>query len=140
MRLSLRLELPADARFLPMTRRAMEEYLEEAGLVGDDCSDLVLALDEACANVIRHAFPGRPGRIDVAAEVVDGDVVVRVQDDGVGFDVSQPRPEPGPYDVSGRGLRIIRQLMTSVELESPPAGGTRIVMRKARAAGAPAYH
>lgn len=140
MPLSLRLELPADARILPMTRRAMQEYLEEAGVRGDDCSDLVLALDEACANAIRHAFPGRQGRIAVVADVVDGEVVVRVADDGVGFDVSRPPPEPGPYDVSGRGLRIIRQLMTAVELESLPAGGTRIVMRKALAAGAPAYH
>ena len=130
MRLTLRLELPADARILPMTRRAMEEYLQEAGLDGEECSDLVLALDEACANVIRHAFPGRPGRICVVADVADHQVVVRVEDDGVGFDISAPRPEPGPYDTSGRGLRIIRQLMTSVELQSLASGGTRVVMRK----------
>lgn len=131
MRLSLRLELPADARILPMARRAMEEYLEEVGLVGDECSDLVLALDEACANVIRHAFPGRRGRISVVADVVDDEVVVRVEDDGVGFDTSVPRRQPGPYDTSGRGLNIISQLMTSVVLESRAAGGTRVVMRKA---------
>ena len=140
MRLVLRLELPAHARILPMARRAMEEYLEEAGLCGDDCSDLVLAFDEACANVIRHAFPGRLGRICVVAEVVDGAVVVQVEDDGVGFDLTAARPDPGLYDDSGRGLDIIRRLMTSVELDSAPAGGTRVVMRKAVGGMAGASH
>jgi len=131
MHLVLRLELPADARLLPMTRRAMEEYLAEAGLGADERADLVLALDEACANVIRHAFPGRSGRLRVGAEVLAGEVSVLVEDDGVGFDSAVPRPAPGLYDTSGRGLGIIRQLMTSVELESPTEdGGTRVVMRK----------
>ena len=131
MRLVLKLDIPADARFLSVTRRAMEEYLQEAGLHLDERADVVLALDEACANVIRHAFPGRVGRIRVAAEVDGGQAAVRVEDDGVGFDPTVPRPVPAPYATSGRGLRIMGQLMTSVELESPTAsGGTRVVMHR----------
>jgi anti-sigma regulatory factor (Ser/Thr protein kinase) len=130
MRLVLRLDLPADARFLPMARRAMEEYLDEAGVVGDERADLVLALDEACANVIRHAFPGGSGRISMLVELSPVEVVVEVQDDGVGFDALAPRPEPGLYDTSGRGLSIIRRLMTSVDVDSSAKGGTRVVMRK----------
>ena len=136
MRLLLRLDLPADARFLPMARRAMKEYLDEVGLEGDEREDLVLALDEACANVIRHAFPARRGRISMLAELLDDQVVVQVEDDGVGFDASAPRPRPGPYDTSGRGLSIMCELMTSVDVDSS-AGGTRVVMRKALSRGAP---
>jgi anti-sigma regulatory factor (Ser/Thr protein kinase) len=135
MRLVLRLDLPADARFLTMARRAMDEYLDEAGLVGDEREDLVLALDEACANVIRHAFPGGFGRISMTAERCEQEVVVQVEDDGVGFDASAPRPKPGPYDTSGRGLSIIRGVMTSVDVDSS-AGGTRVVMRKVLSGGA----
>ncbi|HVM03841.1 MAG TPA: ATP-binding protein [Acidimicrobiales bacterium] len=135
MRLVLRLDLPADARFLTMARRAMDEYLDEAGLVGDEREDLVLALDEACANVIRHAFPGGSGRISMTAERCEQEVVVQVEDDGVGFDASAPRPKPGPYDTSGRGLSIIRGVMTSVDVDSS-AGGTRVVMRKVLSGGA----
>lgn len=119
-----------------MARRAMEEYLDEAGLVGDEREDLVLALDEACANVIRHAFPGGSGRISMTAELREEQVVVEVEDDGVGFDASVPRPMPGPYDTSGRGLSIIRDVMTSVDVDSSP-GGTRVVMRKALSGRAP---
>lgn len=118
-----------------MARRAMDEYLDEAGLVGDEREDLVLALDEACANVIRHAFPGGSGRISMTAELCEQEVVVQVEDDGVGFDASAPRPKPGPYDTSGRGLSIIREIMTSVDVDSS-AGGTRVVMRKVLSGGA----
>ena len=131
MRLLLQMELPADARLLPMTRRAMAEYLDEAGVTENERADLVLALDEACANVIRHAFPGAVGRFRLRAEVVATRVDVEVEDDGVGFDAEAPRRPPDPYDTSGRGLRMMRELMTSVELVSPTeSGGTRVVMRK----------
>lgn len=133
---SLHLELPADARFLSMTRRAVGGYLRAAGIGEDERSDVVLALDEACVNVIRHAFPDDPdGRIRLLAEMIDGGVRVQVEDDGVGFDPAAPRRQTLPWDTSGRGLDLIRSLMTSVELESPSmastGGGTRLVMQKA---------
>ena len=122
-----------------MTRRAMRVYLTQAGVGDEERADLVLALDEACANVIRHAFPDRTcGRIRLRAEADEAQVAVRVEDDGVGFDPASVLPRPGPFATSGRGLGIIRQLVTSVDLESPTeTGGTRVVMRKAVRAPAP---
>ena len=133
MHLLLQLELPADARFLPKTRRAVAGYLEEVGAEADLSADVVLALDEACANVIRHAFPnGTEGTIRLRAEFADDAVIVQVEDDGVGFDPFEvPLRETSVEDVSGRGLRMIRQLMSSVHLESPTTtGGTRLRMAK----------
>lgn len=140
MHLVLQLELPADARLLPMTRRTVGEYLFDAGTADQEREDVVLALDEACANVIRHAFPDDgEGRIRLLAEITDGEVRVQVEDDGVGFDVLAPRPLPDPWATSGRGLRIIREVMTSVELHSPTeSGGTRVVMQRARSVPVPA--
>ncbi len=131
--LVLQLELPADARLLPRTRRAVNGYLEEVGADSEERADVVLALDEACANVIRHAFPnGTQGVIRLRAEISGDAVTVQVEDDGVGFDALEAsRHEPRPEDTSGRGLSMIRQLMTTVHLESPTeTGGTRLRMRK----------
>jgi anti-sigma regulatory factor (Ser/Thr protein kinase) len=132
MRLILQLELPADARLLPATRQAVEGYLMDVGAGEDERACVVLAVSEACANVIRHAFPtAGDGRIHVRTEISDHDVRIQVEDDGVGFDPLAPRPEPGEYDTSGRGLYIISELMSHVELESPTeSGGTRVRMRK----------
>lgn len=133
MRLYLQIELPAEARLLPMTRRTLNGYLADAGTPEEARADVVLALDEACTNVIRHAFP-RAGdrRFRLAAEIADGEVRVEVEDDGVGFDPFSALAADTPLDAtSGRGLRIIHHLMTSVDVESPTAtGGTRVLMRK----------
>jgi serine/threonine-protein kinase RsbW len=128
----LQLELPADAKLLTRTRRALLGYLDELGADNETSADVILALDEACANVVRHAFPEGDGTFRLAADISDDEVFVEVEDDGVGFDVSALGFQPlGSNALSGRGLAIIRRLMTSVEVESPiGSGGTRLRMRK----------
>lgn len=132
MNLVLRVALPLNARLLPKTRQAIAGYLEAAGPSSETIHDVILAVDEACANVIRHAFPGEDGQYEVCA-VMDGDEVrISVEDHGVGFDPDRLDQDwVHPEEVSGRGLSIIRSVMTSVDLEQPsPEGGTRLVMRK----------
>ncbi len=136
--LVLQLELPADARLLPPTRKAVSGYLEDVGAEPEATADVVLALDEACANVIHHAFPTGSGSFRLRAEIGDHAVTVQVEDDGVGFDPFEATAhEPSLEDTSGRGLQMIRKLMTTVQLESPTeTGGTRLRMKKLL--GAPA--
>ncbi len=131
MHVRLQLELPADAKMLPRTRWALLGYLEELGAGEETTSDVVLALDEACANVVRHAFLEGDGTFKLTANLTDDEVEVVVEDDGVGFNPFEVTALGcSPEATSGRGLRIIRQLMTSVEVESPmPEGGTRLRMR-----------
>lgn len=98
--------------------------------------DVILALDEACANVIRHAFPDdREGSFRLVAEITDDLVRISVEDDGVGFSadtIDLRRDGVAPEATSGRGLEIIRQVMTSVEVRSPTESGvgTRLQMQK----------
>ena len=96
---------------------------------------MILALDEACANVIRHAFPGdQDGCFRLVAEITDDDVRMSVEDDGVGIprDRIDLRDGAGHDSLSGRGLDIIRHVMTSVEVRSPAenGAGTQLVMTK----------
>lgn len=140
MRLVLQLHIPADARMLPKTRQAVAGYLEETAPSAEVVDDVVLALDEACANVIRHAFPkGVEGSIKLLAEIEDDAVTVLVEDDGVGFDPFRIDLRGQLDDTSGRGLHLIRMLMTSVDVESPTGEdgtGTRLLMRKQLRTGA----
>lgn len=133
MFLVLELELPADARLLATTRRTLSGYLRDIGADADEQAEVVLALDEACVNVIRHAFPpGADGSLRVKVELDDACVSLEVEDDGKGFDAAEvDLREPHPDDVSGRGLHIIRSVMTSVRLQSPTeTGGTRLLMQR----------
>jgi serine/threonine-protein kinase RsbW len=126
------MSLPADERLLRATRRTMAAYLEEFVASGDIIDDVVLSLNEACTNVLKHAFPTmNTGTLRLRADLSPDEVVVEVVDDGIGFDAM--RCQGGdPWAVFGRGLEMVRRLMTTVEVESPrPDGGTRLLMRKA---------
>ena len=126
------MSLPADERLLRATRRAMAAYLEEFVASADTIDDVVLALNEACTNVLQHAFPRmNTGTLRLRADLSPDEVVVEVVDDGIGFDAM--RYQAGDlFAVFGRGLELVRRLMTTVEVESPrPDGGTRLLMRKA---------
>jgi anti-sigma regulatory factor (Ser/Thr protein kinase) len=77
---------------------------------------------------------GGPGSYELLAELRPGEVVIEVADHGVGFD-PMDRRSAGPLDLNGRGLDIMRRVMTSVDVESPrPGGGTRLRLRKRLAA------
>ena len=134
MRLEIRLGLPADARLLPSTRMAMLAHLQAMGVEGECCEDVILALDEACANVVRHAFPGLPGTYSVTAVLRPDDVVIEVEDHGQGMDpaaLQRAHGEVDPEATSGRGLYLMRRLMSSVEVEAVKGGrGTRVRMCK----------
>ncbi|MDQ1376884.1 MAG: serine/threonine-protein kinase RsbW [Acidimicrobiaceae bacterium] len=131
MRLALDLKLPADSRFLGATRKALAVYLREFGAPVPVIDDVILAMDEACSNVLQHAYPhGHDNMFLLRADLQRDKILIEVEDEGVGFDIMTNRirlGEDGHLAASGRGLEVMRRLMTTVEVESPtPAGGTRL--------------
>lgn len=85
-------------------------------------------VQEATTNVLRHAGAGAV-RVRIAAE--DGELVVRVQDDGVGFD---PRTEQRQYlRVGSQGVLNMSERAAMVggacRVESQPGGGTVVLAR-----------
>lgn len=131
MHLELDLTLPSQHSFVRTTRRAIAGYLEDAGLSPRVTDDLVLAIDEACTNVVQHAFPDGGGAIQLHLDLRPEEVVIDVSDVGVGFETFEQAVAPrGRLAVSGRGIEMMRRLVSTVEMESPtPAGGTRIRLR-----------
>lgn len=137
MRLVVDLTLPTDARLISQTRRMFSGYLAEMGVSTDDVDDVALALAEACTNVMRHAYEEPDQCFHLSAELRPDEVLLVVEDDGSGIPPGVGLEMPDPSATSGRGLQIIRQLMTSVDVDTAPGRtGTRVEMRKSlRAAG-----
>jgi two-component sensor histidine kinase len=95
-------------------------------LDADRAIPLGLAVSEVLTNALRHAFPDhRSGTVVVNAVQEESKLVVRVSDDGVGM----PPAQRG----GGLGSRIIRslsaQLGATMQVESPPQGGTAVTFR-----------
>jgi serine/threonine-protein kinase RsbW len=111
----------------------------EAGLDQTAIGHCQLAVDEACTNVIEHAYQGEDrGRIEIVADASDGELVIIIRDRGRPFDPSEVPPPNLDYSglddlqVGGLGLFFMRQVMDSVEF-SRERGTNQLVLVKRRA-------
>ncbi|WP_329045467.1 ATP-binding protein [Amycolatopsis sp. NBC_01488] len=104
-------------RTLPSLRRHLVSWLRRrAGdEVGRQADDVVLACWEAMANVLDHAYHGRPGLIDVRARIDEDVLIVTVADQGRWTSVTERAD-------GGRGLRLIQALVDGLDLRSTDDG------------------
>lgn len=118
----LNLVLPPDAGSVTRARHAAGEY---AMRVGGPRAEVESFVSEAVANAVIHAFPGeQEGSVILDAQLTfDGDLLVRVIDDGVGIGPNQGRRG------LGFGLALMATLANSVEIERMPRGGTGVFGR-----------
>lgn len=129
------LSLCADLGDLATVREFVARMGTDLGLDADVIYDLQLAVDEACANVINHAYGSQAGRIDVSVEPVEEGVQVVVRDWGGAFDphvVPTPNVE-APLEerqLGGLGLFLMRQVMDDVRFAFDAEGGNTLEMVK----------
>ena len=106
----------------------------EAGFMHDEtgADALILAVNEAAANVIRHAFSGLSDRrFSVMAEAWPDRVVVELSHDGQGFpQKSAPASLPPEPQDHGYGLYIIENCLDGVSYITDDQGTQRIIMEK----------
>jgi serine/threonine-protein kinase RsbW len=120
--IALRRSLPASAAALPRLRGLVTSFAAgQCGADSDQAALIALAVTEAAANVVRHAYPDSTGMIDLHAEAEDDQLRVRIADAGVGFG------EPSPNRGLGAGLRIMRGL-AETRVISHPGHGTAVEM------------
>lgn len=128
----LSLEIPAVAEKLSEMRAAVSQALRDAGLTGAQSEPLVLALDEACTNVIRYAYRGAAGTMHLGINAIGHRFEFRLRDHAEAVDPRQLKAKPlDPARPGGLGLRFIDSIMDSRELRSPEDGpGNLLVMTK----------
>jgi len=129
-RFLLRMELRSNAEVLCVVRSATARLAELLGFSDSDSHLVILAVDEALTNIIRHAYKGERERcIEVTFRLLSktgGRVPQRtleivLLDDGVPVDPKRLRPRPlkeVPIDElkpGGLGLYFIRKNMDRVE-------------------------
>jgi serine/threonine-protein kinase RsbW len=88
------LVFPRETISVPVVRRVLGDTLYKLGVDEDCVADLLLAVTEACTNVLRHSGPGR--RYEVVATVGRNRCVLDVVDTGRGFDPASLQPSHAP--------------------------------------------
>jgi serine/threonine-protein kinase RsbW len=81
------LVFPREALSVPVMRHVLGDTLRDLGADDDGVADLLLAVTEACSNVVKHGGPGQ--RYEVLASVGQGGCEVQVVNSGRGSDAGR---------------------------------------------------
>jgi anti-sigma regulatory factor (Ser/Thr protein kinase) len=116
----LRVCVPARPEQLRPLRQAVQRWAAGHALPGGLADDLLLAVGEAVANAVEHAYRGATaGEVECALDrAEDGAVLVAVRDSGTW------RPAPADNGHRGHGLRMIRTLAADTQLDGRATGTT----------------
>ena len=117
---------------LKQIRAMMTKMSSAAGLSEKDAGLVVLAVDEACSNIIKHCCQGDPTRsIDITMALDKACLRVTLVDNGTLFNIDSIKPrdiqdiKPG-----GLGVHIIREVMDVVEYSHTPEGLNQVRLVK----------
>lgn len=133
----LALRVPAEAAALKEVREQLHDTLATLGVDADTLHQLVVAVNEACMNVVQHAY-GTQHHGDMMLEVERAAdwLTFRLTDYAPPVDIS--RLQPRDLDVvrpGGLGLCLIHKIMDEIRYPVPPPGvGNVVEMRKHYAA------
>ena len=123
------LRVPSQPERLRLIRAVIAEAAQSIGCSQDCVRDIVLAVDEACQNVIRHAYGGDPDReIYLDIRLDEDHIVFDIVDFADPVDVEKIRPRnlddvrPG-----GLGTHFIKECMDKTEYPPPPEGAGNMV-------------
>lgn len=114
---------------------------EDAGFGQREVANTKLAVDEACTNIIKHAYEGKTetGDIGVIAEIDAGKVSIRLRDRGKHFDFASVKdPDLDQYVETGKkgglGVFLINRLMDGVEYRATETGNELVLTKRSQAA------
>ena len=118
--------------FLEIMSVRMEGRLQPVVSVPEGLKSAVfpsMMLQTLVENAIKHGLEPKPegGRLEISAEIIDGQLAVHVMDNGIGF---MPKAE------GGVGLANVRERLKALYdgraeliISVPPAGGTRATIK-----------
>jgi serine/threonine-protein kinase RsbW len=116
------------------------------GFSEEEASKIVLAVDEACTNVIKHAYQFAPDReIEIVILPVKNRMQITVIDDGRSFNPSVAKlpdlkQHLSHYRRGGLGIYLMRTLMDKVEYKYAPGKKNEVRLTKYLTASEPRAH
>jgi serine/threonine-protein kinase RsbW len=133
------LEIMSRTDMLSDVRAFVSGAAKEFGFGADDVAKIELAVDEACTNIIKHAYRFDPaGKISIQVAFLlekSPRFVVSIFDNGMTFDSTKyTAPDMKEYFMQlrhgGLGILLMKKLMDNVEYMNSPTDGNLIVLTK----------
>jgi serine/threonine-protein kinase RsbW len=130
---------------IELVQLVLKDSLDRLGLDDDNRHWIDVAVREAVANAIKHGNlqdPAKQVHVDLTLEGGEGGkggagnedwLVIRVQDEGIGFDPADLEDPLAPENLlkpNGRGIFYMKSFMDDIQYGVRPGGGTVVTMRK----------
>jgi sigma-B regulation protein RsbU (phosphoserine phosphatase) len=108
---------PARPEELQAVREVVSKACEDCGCTPSMATDIVIAVGEACQNVVRHAYKGiEDGKATLEIHCKDGIIEFRLQDSAPSVDPEKIKPKwPQELGPGGLGICLIHDIMDEVE-------------------------
>jgi serine/threonine-protein kinase RsbW len=123
----IRMSVVAKKEYLPVITSAVRAAALQFGFDEKEVYQLELVVEEACLNVIEHAFEeGETGIYDVLIDRKPGQLVIGVEDMGLPFDFTKVDQNEN----SGLGMRLIKSFADEVKFINLGRKGKRLELIK----------
>ncbi|WP_278044342.1 ATP-binding protein [Blastococcus saxobsidens] len=121
--------MPTDAHSVPLVRGLLRQALEHLAVPQTVIEEIVLALTEACANVVDHVHDQEAYQVEVS---IDDELCrISVLDQGEGFDPGSVQTGGQPTDAErGRGLILMNALVDRLQFVQDDDGHHRVTFEK----------
>lgn len=117
-------------------RKFTESVAQESGFSEDEIGKIILAVDEACTNIIKHAYKYSPeGEIKITITFDSNKLVISIVDHGNHFDPNViPEPDIKEYykqkKSGGLGMFLIKKLMDEVVYSTTTGNKNQVTLIK----------
>jgi len=130
------LKVKSKTENLSEIRDFVSTYALQAGIPMTTVENIILAVDEACTNIIKHAYKlSAEGEIIIKIEYDDEKFMVTIIDYGKSFEPDRvPLPDLQKYyrehRVGGLGMYLMKSLMDDVTYTSIPGKYNQVLLLK----------
>ncbi len=116
--------ITSDTADVARIRKTFEAFLAVHGFDAKNTGEIGLVLNEALANVIRHAYEGMPDQpIEITASADSNGVSIEIRDWGKGIvPIIVDEHQKDPHKPGGLGLPCMKKMMTSLAFIAQPDG------------------
>lgn len=128
------LTVPSHPKYLYVIRSALYPVVSDAGFSKKEAGRIILAVDEACSNIIKYAYEGDYSKtMTLKVFIEQQKLVIELRDFGRKPDVSHIAPRKlDDIRPGGLGTHFMAEVFDTVTYDTGGAAGTTLTLVKER--------
>lgn len=131
----IKIEFQSKSENESFARVAIAAFVSQLDPTIEELTDIKTAVSEAVTNSIIHGYENKDGIVVIEASIKGNEVTIIVSDEGKGIENVEQAMQPlytsrPDLERSGMGFTVMETFMDSLQVESKPAIGTKITMKK----------